>query len=126
MDERRERIESNVRLTRHGTKRVSQRIGLPKKAVRKNAVRALKYGVSQSEARGKLRNYLNGIYSIEETANNLRVYNRYVYVFVDEYLITVLHVPKKFQDTADIQQQKKKFMIEWEEGKKYERDNHQP
>lgn len=104
-----------VVLTRHAIKRVSQRVGIPKKAVYKNAQKALKYGVSQKEAKGKLRNYLDGVYLMYETANNLRAYNRYVYVFVNERLITVLYIPKKFHDTADVQQQKKKFRIEMEE-----------
>lgn len=102
-------------ITKHGMKRVSQRVGIPKKAVIRNAKRAMRYGVTQQEAKGKLRNYMTGVYNMYETANNLRAYNRFVYVFVDDRLITVLNIPKKFQDAADVQQQKKKHKIEMEE-----------
>ena len=105
------RYDEEPRITKHGYKRVRERLGIPKNAVQKNAENAMKYGVQRTDVSGPLRRYLDAIYYDYGTANNLRVYHRHVYIFCGEVLVTVLKVPYKYIDAADIAQRRKKYMI---------------
>lgn len=99
-------VEVNV--TRHGEKRSRQRLGVKKKSVGKAAEKALAYGVTHAEAKGSLCRYLNGLYLSHGSANNMRVYNRCVYLFRGTSLITVLNLPRKYIAQADKLQRQKK------------------
>ena len=103
-----------VILTTHSYKKAKERIGIPRRALNRNAERAWKYGVERWEAKGRLKDYLDSIYYRSETADNLRVYNRYVYLFAGHVLITILHMPKELIHTAYAQQQNKRIKIEKE------------
>lgn len=88
-------------VTRHGGRRMRQRLGIPKKATEKNAQRALQSGIRHAETVGALNNYLHTLYVEHGNANNLRVWCNYVYVFCDERLITVFQLPQKYRRTAE-------------------------
>lgn len=88
-------------VTDHAAKRTKERVGLPKRVVWKNAERALSDGIKHGQTRGALRRYLDGLYFKRETANNIRVYCDYVYIFHNEMLITVFPLPKEYKRTAD-------------------------
>jgi len=102
-------------LTTHGIRRARERLGIPKKAVQSNAEKALRYGVSREEATGQLRRYLQWIFDIYGTANNLRAYNQHIYVFVETRLVTVLCIHNKYREAAEKQQKQKKLRIDMEE-----------
>ena len=101
-------------MSRHGVKRARERLGLPKNAVKKNAEKALRCGAERFDYSGPFRRYLDAMYYEYETANNLRVYNRYVYIFCGEVLVTILSIPYKYYDVADIGQRRKKRKLEEE------------
>ncbi len=92
---------SEVVVTRHGEKRIRKRLGVNKKSANKTAEKAMAFGVAHAEATGKLSRYLDSVYLPYRTANNMRVYNRAVYLFHGDTLITVLALPKRYHDLAD-------------------------
>lgn len=108
------RYDEELRVSRHGAKRVRERLGLPKSSVQKNAEKALKYGCERFEASGPFRRYLDAIFWEYGTANNLRVYNRFLYIFCGETLVTVLNIPLKYIESADILQRRKRKKLEEE------------
>ena len=96
-----------LRVSKHGSKRARQRVGIPKKAVDKMARTALERGIGYREATGKLRDYIGWLYEkYDGNGNNIRVYGDKVYVFHDAILITVLNVPGEHMKAARDQQRK--------------------
>lgn len=104
---------SEAVITRHGAKRIRERIGLGKGSIQKNVEKALSDGVTHAETKGSLHRYLDGIYLLNECPNNMRVYNRMVYLFRGSILITVLPLPQKYRVCAD-KLQKNKSNVEEE------------
>ena len=86
-------------VTNHARKRFKQRLGVHKTDTKKNARRALKEGLSQSEVRGSLSRFMSGVY-FRHRANNIRLFNGFVYVFSNETLVTVFKIPDKFREAA--------------------------
>lgn len=113
-------MASNVRITKHAKKRTKQRIGVPKKDSEKNAEKAMKYGITHSEAKGNLYRYMSKVFLRNETPNNMRVYNRKLYLFKGKVLITILDVPHNLCSIADDLQKKKAVRIAEEEAKNTE------
>lgn len=87
-----------ILLSEHGEKRVKQRIGLPKKAARKLALRAIAEGARREQFTGSMRLYLDQEYRLKGgAADNMRVLNGYLFVFSGEMLITCWLLPEKFR-----------------------------
>lgn len=65
--------------------------------------RACRNGISQAdtETGSDLQRYLAALYFKYRTANNVRIYGRYVYLFDRWHLITVLNLPEGFWPVAD-------------------------
>lgn len=100
---------NNVIMTNHSIQRTKDRVGLSKKIADKNAQKALEFGITHAECKAGLKRYLDGLYLSNGNANNMRIYHRYVYLFRDNRLITILPLPHKFYDLADkLQAQKAK------------------
>lgn len=96
-------------VTNHAKQRTKDRLGLSKRIANKIADKALEHGVTHAHAKGKLKSYLDKIYLSHKSANNLRVYNRKVYLFDKSVLITVLNLPNSLTNAADkLQRQKEK------------------
>jgi len=88
-------------VTRHAEHRIRERVGLPKKAVRRAAARAITCGVSHLETSGGLRRYLDYIYMRGYgEANNMYVYGAFIYLFCNDTLMTVYDVPQKYRKQA--------------------------
>ena len=87
--------ESNVKITKHGSKRVRERLGVNKKSVARTAERALNEGLDHNDLTGVLRKYVDRVYLKEKKANNIKVYGDKLYVFKDNILITVLQLSTK-------------------------------
>jgi hypothetical protein len=49
-------------VTRHAEHRTRERVGIPKKAVRRAAAKAITKGIKRTEAEGGLRRYLDWLY----------------------------------------------------------------
>lgn len=105
------RYDEELRVSRHGYKRARERLGIPKNAVQKNAEKALEYGVRREDASGPFRRYLDALFHEYGTANNLRAYNRHIYIFCGEVLVTILNIPYKYFEVADILQRRRKKML---------------
>lgn len=86
-------------MTDHGEQRIKERVG--KKVPLGIAASALRDGISHSETSGKLRKYMDKLYLTARKANNSRIYNRNVYLFHDDVLITVLNLPSQFHKVED-------------------------
>lgn len=98
---------ADVNITKHSVKRTKDRVGLSKKLTEKNAQKALEYGITHAEAKAGLKRFMDKLYLTNNNGNNMRIYHRYVYVFRNNTLITILPLPTKFYDLADKLQKQK-------------------
>jgi hypothetical protein len=81
-------------VTRHAEHRTRERVGIPKKAVRRAAARAITRGVRREETEGGLRRYLDWLYwRGNGSVGNIILYGDKVYMFNVDTLVTVLTVP---------------------------------
>ena len=95
-------------VTVHGQRRITQRVGGPKHKAQIKADKALIAGITHSEATGLLKDYITRTYLLYGTANNIRIYNRNVYLFRNEVLITVLNLPPNLHKIEDAIKAKRK------------------
>lgn len=98
---------NNIVMTDHGIQRTKERVGLKKKLADKNAQKAFEFGLTHADTKAGLKRYLNKLYLSYQSANNIRVYHRCVYLFSGNKLITVFTLPQKFYSLADKLQQQK-------------------
>lgn len=89
-----------MRVTKHGERRIRERIGVPKRAVERMAGKALSDGHKHSDFSGAMRRYLNSVFLDHKNANNMRVYNQHLFIFDGETLVTVWLLPAKFRNAA--------------------------
>lgn len=104
-------------VTRHAKHRLKERGGVPKRAQQGDAERAWEEGIRHGEATGALRKYLDSVYLQKHTANNLRVFNYKVYVFVGEKLVTILELPHNLWSIVDKLKKRKQKEKEENEGR---------
>lgn len=90
-----------MRNTRHGSKRIRERVGVNKKVVDKLAQKALEEGISHKDTVGSLKKYISSLYLKYRVANNIKVYNRKLYLFKFDKLITVLNLPHIYHKIED-------------------------
>ena len=104
-----------ISITKHAKKRIRQRCGLSSRSIERLSDKILTVGLSYSDCTGLLKQWMGDTYSIENTANNMRIYGDKVYILREEVLITVLNLPSEYMKTATILQNKKRV--------KYGKDN---
>lgn len=104
--------KNDVIVTKKAERRIRQKLGVSKKSAEKAAEKALQFGVTHAEAKGKLCRHLDGIYLLKLNPTNMRVYNRFVYLFRDTKLITVLPLPSNLWAYADKLQHQKETQME--------------
>lgn len=92
-------MTSNI--TRHGDRRMRERMGIPRKSVQRMATRALREGIPRTETKGSLRRYLDALYHYNENANNIRVWSEKVWIFSGNTLITVLDLHQRYKNRAN-------------------------
>lgn len=87
-------------ITKHGKKRVHDRIGkkIPANDI---ATQALQKGLKHSEVSGNLRKYMDRLYFYRGTANNCRIFHEKVFIFQGETLITVIDLPGSLKKVAN-------------------------
>lgn len=98
---------AKAEVTKHAEKRIRQRLGINKKSTEKAADKALQFGISHAEVKGKLSRHLDGIFLLNYNPTNMRVYSHSIYLFRDSRLITVLPLPNRFWAYADKLQKQK-------------------
>lgn len=90
-----------TRLTRHGYQRSKERFGLRRESAEKHAQRALELGISHKEATGRLKRYLDGLFLKHMKGNNIRIFAEKVFIFDEDELITVFHLPRELKALAE-------------------------
>ena len=108
--------------TKHGCRRVRKRIGIKKKNIKKFVNDAFNKGISHCEAKGQLKRYIGFLYQKHQKANNIKIYNSYVWIFDNDTLITVFFTTSKlFKKKITITTETKgEIKIKWQ--KKYIRN----
>lgn len=92
--------EEELRLTKHGRKRLSSRVKLPKRATKRAAEKAFLEGKGPKDYTGEFARYLARLEEKGKTgdhvADAVRVHGNYIYLFQGSFLITVFMIPKQF------------------------------
>lgn len=88
-------------VTDHAKQRTKERLGLSKRLAEKNAEKALREGIRHKDTTGGLHRYVESLYWKHQTANNIRIYCNYVYIFSYSLLITVFALPQKYRKTTE-------------------------
>lgn len=86
-----------MNMSNHATDRMNERCGLNKKSAERLSKLALENGISHSNTSGSLNRYLTKLFFYNKTANNIRIYGEYVYIFCDDILITVMPLDNKYK-----------------------------
>lgn len=95
-------------VTTHADRRIRERVGVPRSAVRRLASKARTDGIERRETTGSLRRYLDSLYHYNGTANStIYVWGDKVFIFVDKALVTVLNLPNRFKNSANNQRREK-------------------
>ena len=90
-------------VSRHGTKRIRQRCGIPKKSTSRLAELAFREGLDKKEVNGRLRRWLDRDVDLEGD-KFVRLYRGKIYLFSEKkVLITILDVPGYLQRQLSIQ-----------------------
>lgn len=86
----------NPLITHHGKKRVSERLGVPKRAAKDFLKKVLKDGKIREEINGPLREYLDREYQKRKLI--VMVYKEFVCILsLDYVLITTFKIPYKIR-----------------------------
>lgn len=85
-------------ISKHAQKRIKERLGLPKRAVRAHVAKVLEYGSGLDQMKGQLRKYVEyRCIAYENRCDNPRLYGHHLFFFSGETLITVLEVPTELR-----------------------------
>ena len=88
-------------VTRHADRRIRERVGVPRSAARKLAVKAKTQGVERRDTSGSLRRYLDYVFYYNDNSDAIYVWAEKVYIFADEALVTVLNLPTRYKNAAN-------------------------
>ncbi len=93
-------LQSELIITDHADGRTRKRIGIKRKGVSRQADKAFENGLAFSDTDGALARFMTALYH-KKKANNIRIFNRYVYIFKGDIFITVFPLPQKYVPYAD-------------------------
>ena len=96
-------LSDELIITPHACKRMKERLGLGKKAAKRNAQIAYDKGMCHAETRTRLKRYLDKEYLEYGNANNMRVYGEHLYLFRGKTLITIYQIPRKLRASSHAQ-----------------------
>jgi hypothetical protein len=88
----------DIIITKHAYKRAKERMGVNKNALNRIAKRAFEKGLKQSDVNGKIKEVFEILYNTEKTANNIRIYGEFIYIFADNRLLTVIQVNNEYKN----------------------------
>lgn len=95
-------------ITKHGSERVRERIGVNKKSTLRQAELALERGLTHSDTKGKLEKWVNSKTLTHKVKGKAfceyRIYNSKLFVFENaesNKLITVIEIPNNLRKIAD-------------------------
>lgn len=92
---------------------MSQRCGIQKKTQAKVVRRAWRHGLTHSESSvdPSLKRWIDGLYLSQRKPNKILLYGNGAYLFKDEILITVIHIPESLQDSVNRLRKEKGFRL---------------
>lgn len=101
------------KITRHASMRLSQRCGIQKKMQPKVVRRAWRHGVTHSESAIdiNLKRWIDGLYLSQRKPNKILLYGNGAYLFKDNVLLTVIHIPERLQDSVNRLRKEKGFKL---------------
>lgn len=86
-----------MNVTRHGSKRVKSRMGIPKKAVDRQFKLALDKGKQQKDLKGNLAKWGAKIALSQNNPHSIALYNGHAFIYAkkddESILITVIPIP---------------------------------
>lgn len=100
-------------LTKHASMRLLQRCGIQKKTQAKVVRRAWRHGLTHSESSvdPNLKRWIDGLYLSQRKPNKILLYGNGAYLFKDDVLITVIHIPESLQDSVNRLRKEKGFRL---------------
>ncbi len=84
-------------ITDHAYLRAKERLSLNKKSLDRLADVAYNKGIKHSDIKGQLKKYIDKLYFEYKTANNIRIYGEFIFLFSKNTLITLYQVPNEFR-----------------------------
>lgn len=81
-----------MNISRHGDSRARERMGIPRKAVRRASDKAISKGVDRNTSRGPLRLFIESVHR-KHGAPIVKVYGGMCFIYADGKLVTVYPVP---------------------------------
>lgn len=97
-----------MRITNHAKVRAEQRLNLPLEPFLKLSAKALVTGLSHNQTTGRLNKYVTRLYMQGKSANNIKIYGEFIYLFQNDKLITVFAVPNDLKAISNKLQKKLK------------------
>ena len=100
-------------ITKHASMRMSQRCGIQKNTQAKVVRRAWRHGVTHSESSIdiNLKRWIDSLYLSQRKPNKILLYGNGAYLFKDDVLITVIHIPESLQDSVNRLRKEKGFKL---------------
>jgi len=86
-----------MNITDHAKSRIKERLGLPKRAIKRHVDNVFNVGYKHGVFSGRVKRYLDGQFLKYRSATNMRVFSGYLYIFSKDTLITVYELPKKYK-----------------------------
>lgn len=85
-------------VTKHGSKRVKSRLGIPKKSIDRQFKLALSRGKQQKDLKGNLAKWATKVALSQDNPHSIALYNGHAFVYAkkdgEPILITVLPIPQ--------------------------------
>lgn len=88
------------RMTNHFGSHRRQLSLLEESSCDKVAALALQHGIRHAEARGAFGRYLDRLFLLKRTANHIRVYGDFIYLFNGQRLVTTFPLPHKYKSVV--------------------------
>ena len=100
-------------LTKHASARMLERCGIQKKTQAKVVRRAWRHGLTHSESSvdPNLKRWIDSLYLSQRKPNKILLYGNGAYLFKDDVLITVIHIPESLQDSVNRLRKEKGFKL---------------
>lgn len=90
-----------IKVSTHAEQRMRERLGLNKKSIERIAQKAFDNGIHHDQTKGNLKKYVTHVWEHNKNANNIRIYGDKVFVFCDNLLVTVFHLPRDLARDKD-------------------------
>ena len=84
-----------IMVTKHGEKRMRKRVGINKHSVCRMAEIVYEKGTRYCETKGRIHKYLEEVGNRNQLGNELVVHGNNLYIYRDNWLITVWALPGK-------------------------------